>query len=576
MCAYCKAHPPAAGEQPAPHADIRRCPRAGAVCGTCGVRSAKCVGGECKTKCTNCEQIGHRKADCTQPKRPVTCRTCGGVGHRSDSKSCPMRDEAAARTCSVCGSTDHVKGAACDTLFRQWCKDNEEMLRGKEADVRKLFEEAQAPKCKACGKPGHTAGTCPTPLSCDKVKQASAEAVLRHAGVSAEGLTLTQMREKATEVVERHRKRDKTAVDLHNSLQRKKAERMKAFHRRAEAGRCYSRNRKLAAWQRQRSRSEEAPAPPEAAAAGTEAAQLYSAAEQGLARLQDEHASLTSRYNTYETKRMMRGSSAPAPRRERRLLGMIDQVERDMKAETDKMRRYHPDNVRALQQNVDSVRGKVNPQQSLVDADIEAMFPLVGPDEHVTLSTRYYRKLLNGGAGRPVDIEAQRLRPYVQKANNSLARGAEHWFSDTVQDPRVLGTELVPDEQPTFEAGFRMRVASGTIRRHVLKPRDEDKTLERHRRQFEEDQKRSDAIRREEEPCAKRLAASRARIAAMSRPVPARSRPEPPAEAVHVCDASCVCDLLDAACGCCVCRAKVRDPVTHEVVRMRRKRGLLF
>ena len=94
-----------------------------------------------------------------------------------------------------------------------------------------------------------------------------------------------------------------------------------------------------------------------------------------------------------------------------------------------------------------------------------------------------------------------------------------------------------------------MRVASGTIRRHVLKPRDEDKTLERHRRQFEEEQRRSDAIRHEEEPCAKRLAASRARITAMSRPVPARSRPEPPAEAVHVCDASCVCDLLDAACG---------------------------
>ena len=274
---------------------------------------------------------------------------------------------------------------------------------------------------------------------------------------------------------------------------------------------------------------------------------------------------------------MMHGSSAPASNRERRLLGMIDQVERDMKAETDKMRRYHPDNVCALQQKVDSVRGRVNPPQSPTDADIEAMFPLTGPDEHVTLSARYYGKLLNGGAGRPADIEAQRLRPYVQMANNSLARGADQWLSDTAQDPRVLGTELVPDEQPTFEAGLRVRVASGTIRRRVLKPRDEGKTLERHRRQFEEEQERSDAIRREEEPCAKRLAASRARIAAMPRPVPARSRrPEPPVEAVHVCDASCVCDLLDAACGCCVCRAKVRDPVTREVVRMRRKRGLLF
>ena len=42
--------------------------------------------------------------------------------------------------------------------------------------------------------------------------------------MSAKGLTLAQMREKATEVVERHRKRDKAAVDLHNSLQLKKAE----------------------------------------------------------------------------------------------------------------------------------------------------------------------------------------------------------------------------------------------------------------------------------------------------------------------------------------------------------------
>ena len=36
---------------------------------------------------------------------------------------------------------------------RQWCKHNEGTLRGKEVDARKLFEEAQAPKCKACGKP---------------------------------------------------------------------------------------------------------------------------------------------------------------------------------------------------------------------------------------------------------------------------------------------------------------------------------------------------------------------------------------------------------------------------------------
>ena len=49
--------------------------------------------------------------------------------------------------------------------------------------------------------------------------------------------------------------------------------------------------------------------------------------------------------------------------------------------------------------------------------------------------------------------------------------------------------------------------------------------------------------------CAKRLAASRARIKAMPKPrVPIQSRPKPPVEAVHVCDVSCVCDLLDVAC----------------------------
>ena len=60
----------------------------------------------------------------------------------------------------------------------------------------------------------------------------------------------------------------------------------------------------------------------------------------------------------------------------------------------------------------------------------------------------------------------------------------------------MLGTELVPDQQPRFEAGLRMRVASGTIRCRVLKLRDEEKTLERHRQQFEQEQQRSDAIRR--------------------------------------------------------------------------------
>ena len=62
----------------------------------------------------------------------------------------------------------------------------------------------------------------------------------------------------------------------------------------------------------------------------------------------------------------------------------------------------------------------------------------------------------------------------------------------------------------------------------------------------------------------------------MPKPVTIQSRPEPPVEAAHVCNASCVCDLLEAACDCCVCKAKVRDSVTCEVVGMRRKRGFMF
>ena len=299
-CAYCKACPPAEGEEVCAHRDIRSCPRDGAVCGTCGARSAKCVGGVCKTRCTICDQIGHRKVDCTQPKPAVRCTACNGVGHRSDSQRCPKRSEAAVRTCTVCGSADHVKGVACETLFQQWCKDNAPALQGTEMDARQLFEEAQRPKCTACGKPGHTAGTCTKPLPQAKVKKSSAEAVLSHAGISTEGLSLRQLREKAVGVVEQQRKRGQAAAELRNSNQRKRAERLKAFHRRAEAGRCYSRNRKLAAWQREHSQRQDS----RPLAGDIDAAKKYRAAERELTELYDEHSDLTSEYNAYETRRM--------------------------------------------------------------------------------------------------------------------------------------------------------------------------------------------------------------------------------------------------------------------------------
>eukprot|EP01046_Picozoa_sp_COSAG06_P091441 COSAG06_NODE_37726_length_431_cov_10.813253_1_plen_88_part_01 len=54
------------------------------------------------------------------------------------------------------------------------------------ADARRLFKEAQSPKCAACGKPGHTAGTCSKPLPAAKVKKSAAEAVLRSAGEPTE------------------------------------------------------------------------------------------------------------------------------------------------------------------------------------------------------------------------------------------------------------------------------------------------------------------------------------------------------------------------------------------------------
>ena len=383
-CAYCRVCPPAEGEEVSAHRDIRSCPRDGAVCGTCGARSAKCVGGVCKTRCTICEQIGHRKADCTQPKPAVRCTACNGVGHRSDSQRCPKRSEAAARTCTVCGSVDHVKGAACETLFQQWCKDNAPALQGTEVDARQLFEEAQRPKCTACGKPGHTAGTCTKPLPQAKVKKPSAEAVLRHAGISPEGLSLRQLREKAVAVVEQQRKQGQAAAELRNSNQRKRAEQLKAFHRRAEAGRCCSRNRKLATWQRQHSQRQHSQRQHTRPLAGDIAAsEKYRAAERELTELHDEHSDLTSEYNAFENERLLSGSSAPASKRERRLLGMIGQVEQDMKLQEDRMRCYSPDNVRALQHQEDTARGQVNPPQSLTDADVEQMFPATEPDEYV-------------------------------------------------------------------------------------------------------------------------------------------------------------------------------------------------
>ena len=191
-------------------------------------------------------------------------------------------------------------------------------------------------------------------------------------------------------VVEQQRQQCRAAAERHNSSQRKRAERLKAFHRRAEAGRCYSRNRKLAAWQREHSQREHSqrqdsrPLPGDVAASA-DAAKKYRAAERELTELNDEHSDLTSKYNAYETRRMMTGSSAPTSKRERRLLGMIGQVERDMEVQEDLMRSYSPANVRALQHQEDTARGQVNPPQSLTDADVEQMFPVTELDDFVTL-----------------------------------------------------------------------------------------------------------------------------------------------------------------------------------------------
>jgi hypothetical protein len=119
-CAYCKAHPPAAGETPAAHTDIRRCPRAGALCGTCKTKSAVCVAGVCRKLCTRCNQVGHAKKHC--PQKPAAgdgerhCGHCGAVGHQSN--HCPVRKQA--------------EGA-----------------------------EALRSKCRKCGQAGHNIGTCP-------------------------------------------------------------------------------------------------------------------------------------------------------------------------------------------------------------------------------------------------------------------------------------------------------------------------------------------------------------------------------------------------------------------------------
>jgi hypothetical protein len=496
-CAYCRHCPPAEGDGVPTHRDIRRCPRAGAVCGTCGARSAKCVGGACKTQCTVCKQIGHRRADCTQPKPAVTCAACNGLGHRRDSQRCPKRSEAAVRTCTVCGSADHVKGVACEPLFQQWCKENAPA----DADARRLFEEAQSPKCAACGKPGHTAGTCSKPLPPAKVKKSSAEAVLRSAGKPTEGLTLKQLRESAAAVVEQQNAPARLAAERHERVRREDIDRLKAFHRRAEAGRCFSRNRRLAAWQRQHEKNRAQAVAP-AASAG--AAEEYRVAERKLITLRNELDGLMSEYNSFETRRGMDGSSAGAStsERERWLLPLIDQVELDIERCEWQMRRCSP---HAPQQEESA------PLSPLEDADLEQMFAETDVDGYVTLSARHYRKLLNGGAGRPADIGAQRLRYHTQRASNSLARGAEHWPGEEELDPRVLGAEVVPDRAPEFAGQFRL-ASAGTMQPRVIQPRDEAASLERHRERFKREQQRSDAARRDEEPCPKRLAASRARL----------------------------------------------------------------
>ena len=76
----------------------------------------------------------------------------------------------------------------------------------------------------------------------------------------------------------------------------------------------------------------------------------------------------------------------------------------------------------------------------------------------------------------------------------------------------MLGTEVVPHRAPEFAGQFRL-ASTGTVQPRVLQSRDGGKALERHRGRYKREQRRSDLARCDEEPYAKRLAASRARIA---------------------------------------------------------------
>ena len=418
-----------------------------------------------------------------------------------------------------------------------------------------------------------------------KDQAAAAAAVLRAAGIDDAGMSLPERRESAAAVVERQMLRDAAAVEQHNAAQRQRAKRQRVFTDRMGAGGCFSKRRKLAEWQRAQQAREEPPAAP-APIDEDERMHKYRRAERKLGKLEEERDSLQSGYGAFRERRAMtlRGVlpgdvNGVAPK-ERELLRMLEQAEQDVEIQRARLRKYAPA-ARAA-----PVEEPPTPLR-LTDADLGDMFPQMSTGGIASLSTRHYRKLLNGCAGRPADHVARGLRPYHQQLNNFIAQGAA-WPSDTVTgNPWSLGTEIVPGEAPVYSAcmpcragvgGGRLRLqGSGTLRAQTLQPRDREATLARYRQGYERDQRRSDARRGEQEPSAERLAESHRRIAVMpareAQPRPRVRAPPPTAE--HVCDGSCICDLVDEPCECGMCKAKVRGRVTGKVVGMRRGRFVM-
>jgi len=536
-CSYCLAFP-APGV--VAHDTIRCCPQLGAICKTCGTRSAKCVGGACRKQCaydralfraiqnskpkvshmycvagTRCNRYGHTKANCAEAKKPVVCHVCGGH-HRSDSAKCPQRaqNSSSKRTCSECRSTQHIRGVNCPLLFDNYCKGYPTVPK---KDARQLFEESFRKKCSICNSTDHTAIKCSKTRPPSTVAVGCARAVLEQAGcpISSES-SGKELRQQAHAIVMNFENRD--AHEAQAKLERQSAtiDALIAYSK-LEA-KCQqsgvvprSRNLKLRKWQdnqqrehkRQRKEHKRQRTDPPSA-------QRYESALQELLQAQDDCQEQLCRFNTVaDTSGLGNVTDHAVIRHE---LGLLDDRERHCKALEREVHANRPDMQRAWRQRCgDSVeeddvilsRDEAKATLGLVDDDPPA----------VSFSTRYYRRLLNASSGARNKTRTTDERYLTQRLNDSMGltmernahRGASAIRADTPCDVDYARPYCIaaPNQVPIDDARFPFKVCPSvewSYSTKEIKPRDLGSSLKRHKKLFFEQQQRSETIRRIDYP----------------------------------------------------------------------------